>query len=152
MSERIDDILDLIDGGLQTSPEHGYGRDHTDLCARCQHHDPAEGGDLCEGCRAFLLGDTDDDPAEVEPSPRPPNWPDPGAYPLLWLTPQRPWPDPPADVQPYLDEMDRTIRMMFRARFLAGHNPTFAVTDELAEAVWTADSDCQEWVDDEGVW
>ena len=66
MSASIDRILDVLDVGLQTSDEHGYGTDlNGDACARCQRHEPAEGGDLCTGCRAFLLGDTNEDPAPV---------------------------------------------------------------------------------------
>lgn len=33
-----------------------------DRCARCQRHEPVEGGELCDGCRAFLLEDSDIDP------------------------------------------------------------------------------------------
>lgn len=67
----VDRVLDAIDVGLQRAGsvfdlgpgEQGYGTDRNpERCARCQRHDPAEGGDLCAGCRAFLLGDTDDDP------------------------------------------------------------------------------------------
>lgn len=65
MSENVDRILDLIDAGLQSSPEAGYGTDHQpDACARCQEHPPVEDGDLCDGCRTFLLGDSDSDPRE----------------------------------------------------------------------------------------
>lgn len=63
MSDRVDDILDLIDAGLQSTTEAAYGTDfRPGQCARCQRNEPAEGGDLCPGCRAFLLGDSDDDP------------------------------------------------------------------------------------------
>lgn len=56
-----DRILDVIDAGLQSSPEPGYGTDHTPgMCARCQHTELTD-GDLCSPCRAFLLGDTDKD-------------------------------------------------------------------------------------------
>jgi hypothetical protein len=65
-----DRILDIIDGGLQTSTEHGYTDDgwpafpvDQSRCPRCQRHPAADGADLCEGCRAFLLEDTDVDPA-----------------------------------------------------------------------------------------
>ena len=62
-----DRILDVIDAGLQSSDEHGYGTDHTpDRCARCQRHEP-DLGDLCTGCRSFLLGDSDDDPSRFVP-------------------------------------------------------------------------------------
>lgn len=71
MSDSIDKILDTIDAGLQSSPEIGYG--HTDtsrnFCARCQLNEPVEGGDLCIGCRRFLLGDSDEDPKTVRPKP-----------------------------------------------------------------------------------
>lgn len=67
MSRKIDDILAVIDAGLQSSNEHGYGDDDfPDWCARCQRHAPADDGDLCAGCRAFLLEDTDVDPATVD--------------------------------------------------------------------------------------
>lgn len=60
-----DRILGVIDAGLQHSDEVSYGTDHSpDLCARCQKLEPATGGDLCEGCRAFLLGDSEQDPKE----------------------------------------------------------------------------------------
>lgn len=65
---QVDSILDVIDAGLQSSSDHGYGTDHRpEACARCQRHDPVEGGDLCEGCRAFLLGDVDEDPRYAQP-------------------------------------------------------------------------------------
>lgn len=64
---RPDDILDLIDAGLQSSTEHGYGTDpNPDLCARRCGNKPAD-GDLCAGCRAFLLGDSDEDPKPLPP-------------------------------------------------------------------------------------
>jgi len=64
VSERADRILEVLDSGLQASTETGFGTDRApDACARCQLHAPVKGGDLCEGCRAFLLGDVDDDPA-----------------------------------------------------------------------------------------
>lgn len=59
-----DRILDVIEAGLQRSTETGYGTDaRPGSCARCQAHEPVEGGDLCDGCRAFLLDDSDTDPA-----------------------------------------------------------------------------------------
>jgi hypothetical protein len=61
----VDTILDLIDGGLQRSDEPSYGTDHSpSRCARCQRHAPVDGGDFCDGCRAFLLEDTDEDPRQ----------------------------------------------------------------------------------------
>lgn len=66
MTERVERVIAAIDGGLQRAGDDSYGTDiaeDSSLCARCQHHQPAEGGDLCGGCRAFLLEDTDTDPA-----------------------------------------------------------------------------------------
>lgn len=57
VSDRLDRVLAAIDAGLQSSPETGHAVDLRDRCARCQRHEPAGGGDLCAGCRAFLLGD-----------------------------------------------------------------------------------------------
>lgn len=66
MSAEAERILDVLDVGLQTSAETGYGTDHDpERCARCQRHDPMPDGDLCPGCRTFLLGDSDDDPTVV---------------------------------------------------------------------------------------
>lgn len=66
MSERLSRVLDVIDAGLQTPmPDPTYGEVSPTVsqrCARCERHDPVEGGDLCEGCRSFLLGDSNDDP------------------------------------------------------------------------------------------
>jgi len=70
----VDPILDLLDAALapddhQDSPEaHIY----TDVapalpdagtCWRCTTHPTAEGSELCAGCRAFMLEDSDHDPA-----------------------------------------------------------------------------------------
>jgi len=58
-----DRALAAIDGGLQSSSEHGYGTDYApDRCARCLLHPPVGDGSLCAGCRTYLLGDTDTDP------------------------------------------------------------------------------------------
>lgn len=62
-----DRILDLIDNGLQSSHEPACDAGSPDLCARCQCHEPAEGGDLCAGCRAWILEDSNEDPANLEP-------------------------------------------------------------------------------------
>lgn len=66
----VDDILDLIDAGLQSSPESGC---HTDVCpdrcARCRRHDRPADGDLCPGCRAFLLEDSAEDPMRPTVTP-----------------------------------------------------------------------------------
>lgn len=61
---RADDILTLIDNGLQTSSEHGYSFDNG-RCVRCQKAAPAESSAWCEGCRAFLLTE------ELDPEPSP---------------------------------------------------------------------------------
>jgi hypothetical protein len=67
----VDRILDVIDAGLQSSTEMGYGSDRwPDRCVRCQEATPAESGDLCAGCRAFLLGDSDVDPRDPWSLPR----------------------------------------------------------------------------------
>lgn len=54
----VDRILDLIDAGLAEVPAPVYGR--SDVCGRCGKH-PAD-GEMCIGCRAFVLGDSDADP------------------------------------------------------------------------------------------
>lgn len=67
-----DRILDMIDAGLQTPvPDPTYGEvspKRHDRCARCERQDPAGDGDLCGDCRAFLLGDSDTDPATPDDS------------------------------------------------------------------------------------
>lgn len=69
MSAKLDAVLDLIDGGLQSSRERGYGTDIPGLCARCQRYEPEPDGALCAGCRAFLLGDIGKDPRlKVDPA------------------------------------------------------------------------------------
>jgi hypothetical protein len=60
-----DRILDVIDAGLQTPvPDPTFGEispeDHGG-CTRCDADVP-ESVDLCDGCRAFLLGDSEVDP------------------------------------------------------------------------------------------
>lgn len=63
MTSTTDRILDIIDAGLQSSTEGGEAVDlWPDYCARCQDADRPDDGDLCHDCRAFLLGDSDDDP------------------------------------------------------------------------------------------
>lgn len=60
----IDRIIDVLDAGLQSSGDHGYGYDvGPDTCARCQRNALGDTGDFCTGCREFLLGDTDVDPS-----------------------------------------------------------------------------------------
>lgn len=64
---RVDDVLAALDAGLQSSPESSMYNDVAPSvgsgCVRCPSADVAEGGELCGGCRAFLLGDTETDPA-----------------------------------------------------------------------------------------
>lgn len=60
MSARTDKILDLIDGGLQSSPEPVFVPVAADRCARCSRRDPDDGSEFCGPCRSFLLGDTPD--------------------------------------------------------------------------------------------
>ncbi len=57
----LDKVLAAIDVGLQDTDEPVQGQDWT-YCARCQLHEPVEDGELCAGCRSFLLGDSDVDP------------------------------------------------------------------------------------------
>ncbi len=75
----VDRILDIIDTGLQTpAPDPSFGEvspPNVEGCARCGAPPADEGGDFCAGCRAFLLGDSDTDPAtpqgggEITPAP-----------------------------------------------------------------------------------
>lgn len=64
----VDDILDVIDAGLQSSSEAGEQFD-PEMCARCQRGPLADDRGLCAGCRAFLLGDSDRDPVGANSSP-----------------------------------------------------------------------------------
>lgn len=72
MSRSTDRILAAIDAGLQSSLDDAYGENDiraynyvpvpaTATCVRCDT--VLEDGDLCEPCRAFMLGETDVDPA-----------------------------------------------------------------------------------------
>lgn len=73
MSDKIDRILKVLDVGIQTSTEHSYGTDHDpSMCSRCQHHEPAPEGDLCSGCRSYLLGDSAESPSFPYPEQHPP--------------------------------------------------------------------------------
>lgn len=58
----VDRILDLIDTGLQHSHEPAMPLAPPGRCTRCQHHPADADSDFCDGCRAFLLGDSDQDP------------------------------------------------------------------------------------------
>lgn len=62
MTDHVDEILELIDGGLQRSSEPSYGPIDRSKCWRCSFH-PAEldaSAGLCSGCRAFLLDEGPD--------------------------------------------------------------------------------------------
>lgn len=79
MSEHVDDILDIIDAGLQrydgraggnapdSAPDSAYYRgvrDNRDACWRCQDDDAGDRYDgACEACAAWLDGG-DNDPLE----------------------------------------------------------------------------------------
>lgn len=60
MSGHIDDVLSLIDGGLQSSPECGMVRVLPGRCSRCVEREPVGDSGFCGPCRAFLLGDGPD--------------------------------------------------------------------------------------------
>lgn len=71
MADRVDRIVNLIDDAFQSSPESGNTSvGDSVLCARCQLHEP-DNGDLCGGCRAFLLEDSDQDPRRPVPTTQP---------------------------------------------------------------------------------
>lgn len=56
MSVSLDRVLRVIDSGLQRTTEASYGTDgQPEMCVRCQRVEPAD-GDICSGCRAYLLG------------------------------------------------------------------------------------------------
>lgn len=57
---RVDKVLELIDGGLQSSSERGYVSVAVDRCPRCVSREPCDGSEFCGPCRAFLLGDGPD--------------------------------------------------------------------------------------------
>lgn len=70
MSARVDKILEILDDAGQSSQlETGYPEDGGELpdglCWRCVRFETAEESDMCVGCRAFLLGDSDADPCAV---------------------------------------------------------------------------------------
>jgi hypothetical protein len=61
---QVDRVLAVLDVGLQSSTETGYTTDHSpSRCSRCQVGS-VDDGDLCGDCRAYLLGDTAEDPIE----------------------------------------------------------------------------------------
>lgn len=63
----IDEILGIIDGGLQSSGEPSYGPLDRSRCWRCTFYPPEDGSssELCTGCRVFLLGDGPDPRDEI---------------------------------------------------------------------------------------
>lgn len=72
--DKIDEILSVIDTGLQSTGEASYGETPYDgaqtgdpTCVRCSRDLEPDTGELCSACRAYLLGDTDDDPAGTGP-------------------------------------------------------------------------------------
>lgn len=69
MSESVQRILDLLDSSNQVSMSREvFGLDPAPLkCVRCYLHRPVLDGDICKGCREFLLEDSD-----YDPKPRPP--------------------------------------------------------------------------------
>lgn len=54
MSRRVDDILAVIDAGLQDSPEASYGDDLAGVCWRCQRAEVSDQSETCESCRLVL--------------------------------------------------------------------------------------------------
>lgn len=66
-SDRVNHILQAIDAGLQ-SPDPTVVAITTapraSTCWRCSKHKTTRDSGLCEGCRAWMAGECDDDPAE----------------------------------------------------------------------------------------
>jgi hypothetical protein len=71
--KRVDDIVNLIDAGLMAEDTvDGPNRDPR--CWRCQKIEVRD-GHACDGCRAWMLGETDDDPTGRKPRrTETPNW------------------------------------------------------------------------------
>lgn len=67
-----DRILRAIDGGLQSSTETASTEplDDPAACVRCTDRQPVEGSDFCGPCRAWMLGDSANDPARPTPQRR----------------------------------------------------------------------------------
>ncbi len=84
----LDRALAAIDAGLQRSTEPYIPVSPN--CVRC-HRRPAPDSDWCPDCRAYLLGDTDDDPLG------PPSPPTVGTITI-------PWPPPCSTCGAVLDE------------------------------------------------
>jgi hypothetical protein len=71
--KRVDDIVNLIDAGLMAEDTvDGPNRDPR--CWRCQKVEVRD-GHACDGCRAWMLGETDEDPTGRRPRrTETPNW------------------------------------------------------------------------------
>jgi hypothetical protein len=70
--KRVDDIVNLIDAGLIEADSDGPRPDPR--CWRCQKVEVRD-GHACDGCRAWMLGETDDDPTGRKPRrTETPNW------------------------------------------------------------------------------
>jgi hypothetical protein len=75
VTSRVDPILDLIDGALADPGQHSPESDqYTDVapamppagtCWRCTIHPATGSSDLCDGCRCYLLEDSQHDPANA---------------------------------------------------------------------------------------
>jgi hypothetical protein len=75
--KRVDDIVNLIDAGLIEADSDGPRPDPR--CWRCQKVEVRDGracdGRACDGCRAWMLGETDEDPTGRRPRrTETPNW------------------------------------------------------------------------------
>jgi hypothetical protein len=70
--KRVDDIVNLIDAGLIEADRDGPRPDPR--CWRCQKIEVRDGR-ACDGCRAWMLGETDEDPTGRQPRrTETPNW------------------------------------------------------------------------------
>ncbi len=86
MTDRIDQVLNAIDVGLQTAGDYDYGTAVPEgRCWKCLRRDadPESPSGVCGICRAVLLGDVPEDDA----LPFPDQWPDPDAR---WAWPMGP--------------------------------------------------------------
>jgi hypothetical protein len=63
MSKKTDEILALIDGGLQSTTELPFYLNTNGLCVRCSDV-TTEGRDFCRACITWMSGETDVDPAK----------------------------------------------------------------------------------------
>lgn len=55
---RVDEILDILDAGLQHSSELGFVADRKDMCARCNVTPSDKHSEFCEECRSWMRGET----------------------------------------------------------------------------------------------